>query len=702
MTAEAAEPTDNPYVRDPPTEFDPVEHLDEAAARREVRRLREAVRYHDYRYYVENDPVVGDRAYDALFARLQELEATFDLQTDDSPTRRVGGPPVDELPDVEHVASMRSIDQGGDAEDVREFDQRVRERLVEASYYGDLEAARESVEYYCEPKFDGLSVEVVYEAGVYERAATRGDGEVGDDVTENVRTIPSVPQRLRGDHPEFLAVRGEVYMPKPASQAYNRDLIEAGEEPFANPRNAAAGTLRQLDPSVTADRPLSVFFFDVLAGADFETRWEIHESLPAWGLRVTDRTEVLGDAEAAIDYRDALLAARDDLDYEVDGVVVSVNDTDACELLGHTSRAPRWAFAYKFPARTGRTTVRDVVVQVGRTGRLTPVALLDPVEVGGVTVSRASLHNPAEVRRLGVDVGDEVRVRRAGDVIPEVAAVLDDDGDDHFEFPDECPVCGSEVERDGPMAFCTGGLGCRAQREQSVGHYASRKGLDVEGLGGKAVEQLLAEGLVADVADLYELTLEDLTGLEGWGRRSAENLLAELNDAREPPLADFLAALGIPEVGGTVAASLARHFGTFEAVRGADRDELQAVEDVGPTVAREIREFFESETNRDVLDRLLDHVDPRAAETTGSDALDGLTVVFTGSLDRFTRSDAQGLVERHGGTATGSVSGNTDYLVGGENPGQRKREDADDHGVETLDEEGFVALLAERGVELSE
>jgi DNA ligase (NAD+) len=700
MTAEAAEPTDNPYVRDPPTEFDPVEQLDEAAARQQVRRLREAVRYHDYRYYVENDPVVGDRAYDALFARLQELETAFDLQTDDSPTRRGGGPPVDELPDVEHVAPMRSIDQGGDAEDVREFDRRVCERLVEAGYYPDREAAREGVEYYCEPKFDGLSVEVVYEDGVYERAATRGDGEVGDDVTENVRTVPSVPQRLRGDHPDVLAVRGEVYMPKSAFQAYNRDLIEDGEEPFANPRNAAAGTLRQLDPAVTAERPLSVFFFDVLEGAGFETRWEMHETLPEWGLRVNDRTTVVEDIEAAIDYRDALLAARDDLDYEIDGVVVSVNDTGACEVLGHTSRAPRWAFAYKFPARTGRTTVRDVVVQVGRTGRLTPVALLDPVEVGGVTVSRASLHNPAEVRRLGVSVGDEVRVRRAGDVIPEVAEVLDGE-DGHFEFPDECPVCGSEVERDGPMAFCTGGLGCRAQRERSVEHYASRKGLDVEGLGEKTVEQLLAEGLVADVADLYGLERGDLTDLEGWGERSAETLLAALEDAREPPLEDFLAALGIPEVGATVAASLARHFGTFAAVREADADDLQAVEDVGPTVAREVREFFESDVNRDVIDRLLDEVDPQPAETTGGDELDGLTVVFTGSLDRFTRSEAQEVVERHGGTATGSVSGNTDYLVVGDDPGQRKREDADDHGIETLDEDGFVALLAERGVERS-
>ena len=710
MTAASDRPADNPYVSDPPTDFDRVDSLSAEEAAEQAAALREAVRYHDYRYYVDNDPVIGDRAYDALFARLRDLEEAFDLRTEDSPTRRVGGPPRDELPDVDHVAPMRSIDQGGDADEVREFDRRVREGLESADWDGEIR-------YYCEPKFDGLSVEVVYEDGQFVRAATRGDGEVGDDVTANVRTVPSVPQRLRGDHPDFLAVRGEVYMPTPAFQAHNRDLVEAGEEPFANPRNAAAGTLRQLDPSVTAERPLSIFFFDVLDGADFESRWEMHETFPEWGLRVCEKTTVVDDIEAAIAYRDARLDERDGLDYEIDGVVISVDDTAACEALGHTARHPRWAFAYKFPARTERTTVRDIVVQVGRTGRLTPVALMDPVEVGGVTVSRASLHNPAEIERLGVAIGDEVRIKRAGDVIPEVAEVLDGggegtggeesdagDGDDttgadHFEFPEECPVCGSPVERDGPMAFCTGGLGCRAQRERSVQHYASRKGLDIEGLGEKSVQQLLDAGLVDDVADLYELTVDDLTGLEGWGERSAENLVREVDAAREPPLSDLLAALGIPEVGGAVAAALARHFGTFEAVRTADEDALREVDDVGPTVAREVCEFFQSEANRDVLDRLLAHVDPQDAETTAGDALDGLTFVFTGSLEGSTRSEAQEVVERAGGSATSSVSGNTDYLVVGANPGQRKRDAAAENDVETLDEAAFEALLDERGVD---
>ncbi len=685
-------PSDNPYVEDPRTDFRPTAELETAEAEGQARRLREAIRYHDHRYYVENDPAIGDRTYDALFARLRELESAFDLATADSPTRRIGGEPRDELGEVEHVAPMRSIDQGGEAEAVREFDRRVRERLVDAGHEG-------RIDYYCEPKFDGLSVEIVYEDGVFDRAATRGDGEVGEDVTENVRTIPSVPGRLRGDHPDSLALRGEVYMPRGAFQAYNRELIEDGDDPFANPRNAAAGTLRQLDPSVTAERPLSVFFFDVLDGADFDSRAEMHDRLPEWGLRVCDRTAVVDDVGAAIEYRDETLAARDELDYEIDGVVISVNDTAACDLLGHTARAPRWAFAYKFPARSERTTVRGVVVQVGRTGRLTPVALLDPVEVGGVTVSRASLHNPAEIERLGVAVGDEVRVRRAGDVIPEVAEVFDG-GDGHFTFPETCPVCASPVERDGPMAFCTGGLGCRAQRERAVVHYASRTGLDIEGLGEERVEQLLDAGLVADVADLYELAVDDLADLEGWGERSAENLVAEIEAAREPPLPDFLAALGVPEVGDTVAGSLARSFGTFDAVRGADEEALREVEDVGPTVAREIREFFHTEANREVLDRLLAHVDPEPVETSGTgDALAGVTVVFTGSLDGYTRSEAEAVVERAGGSATGSVSSNTDYLVTGSNPGRTKLDDAEAEDVAVLDEAAFEALLADRGVD---
>jgi DNA ligase (NAD+) len=691
MAVEQA-PEDNPYVRDPDTKFSPVEKLDTEQAREQADQLRAAIRYHDYRYYVEADPVIGDRTYDALFTRLEALENAFDLTTETSPTQRVGGTPVEELDTVEHVAPMQSLDQSGEVSEVCAFDERVRDGLADAGYDGP-------VEYFCEPKFDGLSIEVVYEDGVYERAATRGDGERGDDVTEQVRTIPAVPQRLQGEYPDFLAVRGEVYMPREAFQAYNRERVERGEDPFANPRNAAAGTLRQLDPSVVAERPLSVFFFGVLdASHTFETWREVYDSLPDWGLRVTDRTQLVGDIETALDYRDALLAARDDLDYEIDGAVLTLNDRGACDLLGSTSRAPRWAFAYKFPARSGQTTVRDIVVQVGRTGRITPVALLDPVEVGGVTVSRASLHNPDEIARLGVDIGDRVRVKRAGDVIPDVAEVVEAASEGHFAFPDACPACGTPLEREGPLAFCPAGLDCPAQREQTIEYYASREALDIEGLGAERIAQLTDAGLVSGLADLYALSVADLARLDGWGEQSARNLVEELDATREPPLADFLTALGIPEVGPTTAQALARHFGSFAAVRDAPEADLQDVPDVGPTVAAAIRDFFDSERNRAALDALLEHVDPQEADER-SDELAGLTVVFTGALDALTRSEAQEIVEDHGGTATSSVSGNTDYLVVGDDPGQRKREDAADHGVETLSEGEFLALLDEHGID---
>jgi len=691
-----AEPPDNPYIEAPPTDFQPVEDLDPERAREQAADLREAIRYHDYRYYVANDPLVGDRTYDALFARLRDLEEAFDLPTEDSPTQRVGGEPVDELETVGHVAPMGSIEQSGEAEDVRAFDKRVRRELDETDYDGTLA-------YHCEPKFDGLSIEVVYEDGVYQRAATRGDGEEGDDVTENVRTIGAVPERLRGDYPDFLAVRGEVYMPRAAFNEYNRERVERGDEPFANPRNAAAGTLRQLDPTITAERPLSIFFFGVLdASVAFDSQSELYERFPEWGLRVSEETELAEDIDAAIDYRDRMLDARDDLDYEIDGTVIKVDDREACELLGSTSRAPRWAFAYKFPARKETTRIRDVVVQVGRTGRLTPVALLDPVEVGGVTVSRATLHNPAEIDRLGVDVGDEVRIQRAGDVIPQVVEVTDKRADGTFSFPEECPVCGSLVERDGPMAFCPGGFTCEAQLERALVHYASRDGLDVEGLGEASVEQLLDAGLIESLPDLYELDASELADLEGWGNKSADNLVEELEASRQPPLADLLTALSIPEVGSTTAATLAREFGTFEAFRevaeAGDTERLQAVDDVGPEVADSIVTFFGRDRTQDTLDRLLEYVTPQEADSAGGDELAGLTFVFTGTLTAYTRNDAQDLIESHGANATSSVSGNTDYLVVGENPGQRKREDADANGVPIIDETAFEELLEERGV----
>ncbi|WP_135829210.1 NAD-dependent DNA ligase LigA [Halorussus halobius] len=674
-----ASPDENPYVEEPPTDFEPVEELTESEAETQAERLRAAIRYHDYRYYVENDPLVADRTYDALFSRLQDLETAFDLRTDDSPTRRVGGEPLDELGTVEHVAPMLSIESGGDPDDVRAFDDRIRRETG-----GSAEVA-----YVCEPKFDGLSVAVTYEDGEYVRAATRGDGHTGEDVTENVRTIGSVPHRLRGDYPDRLVVRGEVYMPEDAFREHNRERVERGDDPFANPRNAAAGSLRQLDPGVTAERPLDVFFFDVLESTDdFESHWEQHETLPQWGLKVNDRSERTRDVEDAIAYRDRLLDARPDLNYEIDGVVIKVDDLATCERLGATERHYRWAFAYKFPARAEVTTITDVVVQVGRTGRLTPVALLEPVDVGGVTVSRASLHNPDEIAAMDVGVGDEVRVERAGDVIPYVAEVVEKRAPGHYEFPEVCPVCESPVEFDGPMAYCTGGLACDAQLRRAVAYYASEDGLDVEGLGGERVDQLLEAGLVADgIADLYDLDVGDLAELDGWGQTSAENLVRELDASEHPRLGAFLSAIGIPRVGPATADDLAREFGDLDAIRDADRERLAAVDGIGPTVADRIAAFFESPENRRAIDDLLDAVGPLetpdAAET--GDELAGETFVFTGSLTGYTRSEAQQLVENHGGDATTSVSGNTDYLVAGDSPGRTKIDDAEAEDVPVLD-----------------
>jgi DNA ligase (NAD+) len=704
-----ADPDENPYVESPPTDFEPVGALSDGEAAEQASLLRAAVREHDYRYYVAADPLIADETYDRLFARLEELEDAFDLPTENSPTRRVGGEPLDELETVEHVAPMRSIDNATEAEAVREFDERVRRGLDAEGYDPD------AVAYVCEPKFDGLSVEVVYEDGEYVRAATRGDGAAGDDVTEQVRTIRSVPGKLRGDPPGRLAVRGEAYMPRDAFEAYNEALMERGEEPFANPRNAAAGTLRQLDPSVVAERPLDVFFFDVLGwetddeGAERDegdadaperpdTHWAELDAFDAFGLRRTDRVERVDDIEAALDYRDRLMADREDLNFAIDGVVIAVDDRAHREALGSTSRAPRWAFAHKFPPRTATTTVEGVTVQVGRTGRLTPVAELDPVEVGGVTVSRATLHNPAEIEALGVNVGDRVRIYRAGDVIPYVPEVVEKRSEGPYAFPETCPVCDAPVERDGPLAFCTGGLGCPAQLERAIEHWARRDALDVEGLGPERVEQLREADLVESLPDLYDLTVDDLAALEGWGETSAENLIAELEATTEPPLDDFLAGLGIPDVGATTARALAAHFGDLDSILDADEEALRAVDDVGPEVAESIRTFLDTPENRAAIEGLRERgVEPRSVAVETGDALDGLTFVFTGSLST-TRSEAQAHVEAHGANATSSVSGNTDYLVAGESPGRSKRDDADAEGVPVVDEAAFADLLGERGV----
>ena len=687
-----------------------VEAMDahEAAAR--AAELREEVRRHDRLYYVENDPEISDAEYDRLFEELEALEEAFPgLRTEDSPTQRVGAEPLDELPTVEHTAPMLSLASGREETDLREFHDRVLR---------GLDADEGDVRYVAEPKLDGASLELVYEDGVLERAVTRGDGRRGEGVTENARTIGSLPLKLRDDErpvPDVLAVRGEVFMRIGDFEALNERLMEEGKDPFANPRNATAGSLRQLDSRITAERPLDLYAYDVLHPADvpgelgLETQLEVLEALDDWGFPVVERCEAVEAVEDVLDYHARFAAGRDELDYEIDGVVIKLDDLAARDELGATSRHPRWAYAHKFEPRKEVTEVVHIVPSVGRTGRVTPVAMLRPVDVGGVTVSRASLHNIEQVRELGVREGDRVRIQRAGDVIPQVVEVVEE-GEEHdraeaFELPDDCPSCGTGLVRRGPYTICPNHFECPAQLAGRIEHFASRDALDVEGLGEEVAKLLVAEELVVQLPDLFEIEADDLVPLEGFAEKSADNLVAAIDEASATGLDRFLYGLGIPEVGSTVARDLARWFGTFEAVRRADGEALQEVDGVGPKMAEGIRAFFEDERTAEILDELEEKVElvdeGEGLRDSGPEELplDGLKFVFTGALDRFTRREAQELVEGAGGRATSSVSGETDYVVVGADPGS-KADDAEDEGVPTLDEEAFVELLREKGVEV--
>ncbi len=674
-----------------------AEELSRPEAEELVEDLREEVRRHDHLYYVENDPEISDAEYDRLFGALEIIEDRFPgLATDDSPTRRVGAPPRDEFPTVEHVAPMLSLEATRERSDVERYVERVRR------------AAGEEARFVLEPKLDGASVEVVYEDGRLSRAATRGDGEEGEEITDNVRTIGSVPLRMREEDrelPSVLAVRGEAIFYLPDFQDLNRTLMERDEKPFANPRNAAAGSLRQLDSRVTAERPLHLLAYEVLAveeGPELETDTEALEALDEWGFRLPEGLDTADDAAGIAEYHERWAERRDDLDFEIDGVVVKLDQHAPREELGSTARHPRWALAFKFEPRREETRVEDIAVSVGRTGKLTPVALLRPVEVGGVTVARASLHNREEVERKDVRIGDTVRIQRAGDVIPEVVERVKEPGRERerpFEMPSECPACGAEVEQDGPLDFCPNRFECPAQLKGRIQHFASRGAMDIEGVGEETADLLVERGFVESMADLYRLEADDIRDLEGFAEKSAEKLVAEIEDSREPELRRFLYGLGIPEVGETVARNLADHFGTLEAVRQADEDELLEVPGVGPKMAEKIGDFFRDPRDREAIDGLLEAgVEVRKAAGTGTERLEGLRFVFTGALERWTRAEAEGLVESNGGRATSSVSSETDYVVVGEDPGQ-KADEAEQEDVDTLDEGEFVELLGEKGVE---
>jgi DNA ligase (NAD+) len=671
--------------------------MDRPKAERRIRELRAEIRHHDYLYYVKDAPEISDETYDRLFRELKSLEERFpDLRTDDSPTQRVAGFVLDRFPAVTHAAPMLSLDSSQEEAALRRFDARLRKAVDGA------------VSYVLEPKLDGASVELVYESGILVRASTRGDGHVGEGITENIRTIRAAPLRLREDRrsaPGFLAVRGEVIMRVQAFEQLNERLLEDGREPFANPRNAAAGSLRQLDPQVTAQRPLDLFAYDVLdaSGAMPGTQWEVLQALGQWGFPVNDLVERMQDVEEVLAYHMRLSEQRDDLPYEIDGAVVKLDDLGTREDVGATSHHPRWAFAFKFPPRKEITRILAIVPSVGRTGVVTPVAMLRPVELGGVTVARASLHNREEVARKDVREGDRVRVQRAGDVIPQVVERVDESGrgrGEPFRMPRDCPSCGTPLIERGPYTICPNSFECPAQLAGRIQHFASRGALDVEGLGEETAKQLVAEGLVRQLPDIFELTIEQLVGLEGFADKSARNLVDGIGRAATVALHRFLYGLGIPEVGVAVARDLTRHFGSMERLQDASQEELEEVRGVGPKMAEQIAGFLADRRNRELLDRLLDKVTVVVSEAPRQGAaLDGLTFVFTGSLTRFSRREAKQLVESLGARAVSSVSGETDFVVCGEDPGS-KYDRARELGVTVLTEAEFVALLGERGVEV--
>lgn len=713
-----------------------------AKARQRIAELRSAIAEHDYRYYVLDQPSIADAEYDALFAELRRLEERFSqLITADSPTQRVAGAALSELASLVHDTPMLSLDNAFEPGELDDFDRRIRERLGwgEVTYTG-------------EPKLDGISLSLTYSDGQLMRAGTRGDGSSGEDVTANVRTLGTVPLRLRGGgYPQRLEVRGEVVIRKADFDALNASRSEAGERPFANPRNAAAGSLRQLDPRITARRPLTLFTFGVgeprATGA--ESHWQVLEMLQEWGFRVTEPVQRLTGVEQCHEFHQRLIEQREGLICEIDGAVFKVDDLAAREELGFTARAPRWAIAFKLPAREATSVVREIVASVGRTGKITPLARLDPVEIGGVSVSRASLHNADELARKDVREGDTVMVRRAGDVIPEITSVVVEKrpaGAQPWRFDERvrsCPQCGSEVLRlPGEAAHrCLGGLSCPAQLEGAIRHFAARRALDIDGLGEKLIKQLVNKGLVGDVADLFGLSHGQIAGLELMGEKSADNLLAALEKARHTSLGRFVYALGIRHVGEVTAQRLVEaayclradigagdiamlrqaaglaaeaHISSEALLRiiAASAADLEQIESIGPVVAQSIARFFAEQHNLEVIERLcaagLNWPEPvggpggaaggsegagaAGGESARAAPLAGKTFVLTGTLQGMTRDEAKTAIERLGGKVTGSVSGKTDYVVAGEEAGSKLAK-ARELGVEVVDEAGFGRLI---------
>ena len=659
-----------------------------------VDELRKALHRHNYRYYVLDDPEISDAEYDRMMKALQLLEENHpQLASSDSPTARVGAPPLEKFETVTHTIPMLSLDNGFNDEDILEFDKRVRRNLD----------TRDEILYTAEPKMDGVAVELIYENGILVTASTRGDGLTGEGITNNVKTIQTVPLVMQAgglaDIPPRLEVRGEVFIGLEAFKKFNQERIDQELPPFANPRNAAAGSLRQLDSKITAARPLEIFFYGVgiVAGIDFESHGELLESLMNWGFRINPLIRSAVTIRSVLDYYRELGEKRHQLAYDIDGMVVKVDRIDLQQRLGNTSRSPRWAIAYKFKAIQEITTLEAIEVQVGRTGALTPVAHLKPVNVGGVTVSRATLHNQDEIQKKDVRIGDQVLVQRAGDVIPEIVKVIAskrDGSETRFKMPGQCPVCDSPVVRmAGEAATRCINSSCSAQVKERIKHFASKAAFDIDGFGKKLVDQLVDKKLLSSFADIFNLDENTLGELERMGAKSAANLVNAIERSKSITLARFLFALGIRHVGEHVAALLADHFDDFEAIVKCSREEVEAIDGIGPIVAESIANYFKQERNRQIIDRLFDSgitLETKARTTTHE--LEDQVFVLTGSLQNYTRSQAKALIEAAGGRVSGSVSGNTDYVVAGESPGS-KLDRARDLGIKIIDEAALKALL---------
>ena len=675
-----------------------------AAPRRRVAELREKIAQHDYRYYVLDEPSVPDAEYDRLMLELRELESAHpELITPDSPTQRVSGQPAAGFEEVRHGVAMLSLDNAFSDEDIRNFDRRVRAKL-------DIKT--DTLEYDAEPKLDGLAVSLTYRDGNLIQAATRGDGATGEDITANIRTIKAIPLRLRGAAPTLLEARGEVYMPLEGFRRMNAAAAASGEKVFANPRNAAAGSLRQLDARITAKRPLAAFFYAVgqwQGGEPPPSQGALIAQLGTWGLRTCPEIELVRGVEGCLTYYRSIGARRAELPYQIDGVVYKVNSRREQETLGFVSRAPRWAIAHKFPADEALTVVREIEFQVGRTGVLTPVARLDPVNVAGVVVSNATLHNMDEVERKDVRRGDTVVVRRAGDVIPEVVRVVLEQrptgkhAPHPVKLPERCPVCSSPVVRTPgeAAARCTGGFVCPAQRKESLRHFASRRALDIEGLGDKLIEQMVDQDLLQGPSDIFALDAATLTGLERMGEKSAANLLAAIDHSRKTTLPRLLNGLGIPGVGETTAKALADHFGSLSSLQAASAEEILEVPDVGPVIAESVHEFLADARHAREIGLLRergltwDEGPPASARAPAAAAapLAGLTVVLTGTLSGLTREEAGERLAALGAKVSGSVSKKTSYVIAGSDAGSKLTR-AQALGVTVLDEAGLAQLLA--------